>query len=265
MEKVDVDGINIAYDRRGKGLPLVLIHGYPLDHSIWQEVERSLAEEFDLIIPDLRGFGASDVMEADHSIIDYATDVAGLLNRLNIKKAYLVGHSMGGYVVLAFVREFPERVSGVAMVSTQTLADTPERKEGRHATAKQVLTEGVTGVAKSMTPKLTSDKRMQEYVYNLIANQRPLGIFSALTAMADRPDSTELFATFKFPTVIVHGDSDELIPVERGRDMKATLPSAHYVEIAGSGHLPMMENPSDVADALRFFTNIKIKKIKLSN
>ena len=80
MEKLNIDGIHIAFERRGKGVPLVLMHGYPLDHTIWDEVISSLEGEFDLIVPDLRGFGESDVMEADDSIIDYATDIAGLLN-----------------------------------------------------------------------------------------------------------------------------------------------------------------------------------------
>ncbi len=263
MEKLNIDGIHIAFERRGKGAPLVLIHGYPLDHSIWDEVASSLEGEFDLIVPDLRGFGESDVMEADDSIIDYATDIAGLLTRLKIKKAYLVGHSMGGYVALAFAREFPDRLSGLGMVSTQTLADTPERRQSRLATANQVLKEGIGIVAESMTLKISAEKRIQDLVNALILRQRPLGIFSALNAMAERSDSTELFATFKFPAVIVHGDSDALIPAERGREMKAALPSAHYVELPGAGHLPMMEAPQAVADALRFFVNVKIKKVKV--
>jgi len=260
MNKVNVDGINIAYDRKGSGQPLILIHGYPLDHTTWNGVAASLSEEFDLIIPDLRGFGESDVMEADDSIIDYASDMAGLLNHLKIKKATLVGHSMGGYVALAFAREYPDRISGLGMVSTQIMADTKEKKEARIANAKQVLEEGVHSVVESMTPKLSKEAKIQDFVRNLITVQRPLGVYSALMVMAERPDSTELFKTFKYPTVIVHGDDDALIPVERGREMKAALPSAHYVELAGLGHMAMMENPKAVADALRFFVNVKVKE-----
>lgn len=259
MYKVNVDGINIAYERKGKGQPLILIHGYPLDHTIWNGVVTSLSDEFDLIVPDLRGFGESDVMEADDSIIDYATDMAGLLNHLKIKKATLAGHSMGGYVALAFAREFPERITGLGMVSAQILADTKERKESRIASAKQVLEEGVHPVVESMTPKLSKKVQIQDFVRSLISKQRPLGVYSALNAIAERPDSTELFTTFRYPTVIVHGDEDDLIPVERGREMKAALPSAHYVELAGLGHMAMMENPKAVADALRFFVNVKVK------
>lgn len=255
MQKVNIDGIEVAYERGGKGAPLVLLHGYPLDHTIWDEISPLLNDSFDLIIPDLRGFGGSDVMEADHSIVDYASDVAGLLDHLKIKKACLVGHSMGGYVALAFVREFPERVSGLGLLSSQTPADTNEKKTGRLATAKQVIDEGVGPVVESMTPKLSTDKRVQSYVRNLIAKQRPLGIANALRAMADRPDSTELFSTLKFPVLVMHGDADELIPVDLGRAMKASLPSTKYIEFKGLGHMAMMENPKAVAEAHQYFIN----------
>ncbi len=255
MEKLNIDGIDIAYVRRGRGTPLVLIHGYPLDHTIWDGVATLLDKEFDLIIPDLRGFGESGVMESDNSIIGYATDIAGLLSHLKIKKANLAGHSMGGYVALAFAREFPERVSGLAMVSSQTVADTPETRENRLSTAKQVMEKGVGVVVESMTPKLSTDQRVQDFVQHLITRQRPTGICNALNAMAGRPDSTELFATFKFPVLIIHGDADVLIPVKRGREMKAALPSAQYFELAGLGHMAMMEKPEAVADALRSFVN----------
>ena len=262
-KKVNIDGVNLSYARRGEGTPLVLIHGYPLDHSIWAEVAPLLEHDFDLIIPNLRGFGDSDVMEADDSIIDYASDIAGLLTHLKIQKAYLAGHSMGGYVALAFARTYPERVQGLAMISSQMAADPPDRKQGRYATAKQVVEQGVGVVVEAMTAKLSTDPRIQDFVRELISSQQPLGIFSALYAMADRPDSSDIFAAFPFPVVIVHGDADMLIPVERGREMKAALGSAHYVELPGAGHMPMMENPRGVADALEFFNTVKIRSVKL--
>jgi len=265
IKRVNVDGINLAYVRRGTGASLVLIHGYPLDHSIWDELAPLLEHDFDLIIPDLRGFGESDVMEADDSIIDYASDLAGLLTHLKVKKAFLAGHSMGGYVALAFAREYPERVAGLAMVSSQMVGDPPEKKEGRYATARQVVEEGVGPVVDSMAPKLSADPRIQEFARQLIAKQPPLGMFSALYAMADRPDSSDIFAAFPLPAVIVHGDADVLIPVERGREMKLALGSAHYVELSRVGHMPMMENPAGLAEALQFFNTVKVKSVKLLN
>jgi len=255
MEKLTIDGIDLAYIRRGRGSPLVLIHGYPLDHTIWDEVVPLMEKDFDLIIPDLRGFGESGMKESDNSIKGYATDIAGLLSHLNIKKASLAGHSMGGYVALAFAREFPDRLSGLAMVSSQPGADTPETRESRISTAKQVMEKGAGVVVDSMTPKLSTDKRVQDYARQLIGKQRPEGISNALNSMAGRPDSTELFATFKFPVLIIHGDADVLIPVKRGREMKAALPLAKYFELAGLGHMAMMEKPEAVANAFHSIIN----------
>jgi 3-oxoadipate enol-lactonase len=263
MQKVNIDGVNLAYARRGRGTPLVLIHGYPLDHSIWDPIAPFLEHDFDLIIPDLRGFGESDVMEADDSILEYASDLAGLLTHLKIKKALIAGHSMGGYVALAFARDYEERVAGLAMVSSQMAADAPERKQARYASAKDVVENGVGSVVEAMAPKLSAQAELQEFARELIGKQQPLGIFSALYAMADRPDSSDIFAGFPFPVVIIHGNADALIPVERGREMKATLPAAHFVELPGAGHLPMMENPEGVAQALKFFQTVKVKGVKL--
>ena len=264
MEKVNIDGINIAYARRGQGAPLVLIHGYPLDHSIWNEVAPLLERDFDVILPDMRGFGQSDVMEADDSILDYASDIAGLLTHLKIARAYVAGHSMGGYVALAFARLYEERLSGLGMISSQMAADTQERKAGRYANAEQVLKEGVQPVADAMTTKLSADPAIQDYVRTVIERQPPLGVASALRAMANRPDSSDIFKTFPFPVVIVHGDSDMLIPVERGQEMKDALPSARYVELPGVGHMPMMENPRGVSEALHAFGMVKVKSVKLT-
>src|SRR5690242_11958198 len=131
MEKINVKDIQLAYERRGKGTPLVLLHGYPLDHHLWDEVAPLLEDTFDVILPDLRGFGESTTVDSPYSMDDYASDIAGLLDQLGISKAAIVGHSMGGYAALAFARMYPERVSGLGLVSSQVLADPPERKDGR--------------------------------------------------------------------------------------------------------------------------------------
>lgn len=259
MKKVNIDGLDLAYARRGQGAPLVLIHGYPLDHSIWEPLAPFLEHDFDLIIPDLRGFGESEVMQADNSIVDYASDIAGLLTHLKIRKAYIAGHSMGGYVALAFAREYEQRVAGLALVSSQMAADPPQRKEGRLATAQQVTENGVDSVADAMAPKLSVVPGWKEFARGLILKQSRAGIAAALRAMAGRPDSSDIFKTFPFPVVIVHGDADELIPVQKGKEMKAAHPAAHFVELPGAGHLPMMEQPENVGEALRFFQTIKVK------
>ena len=206
MEKVNVNGVQFAYTRRGTGKPLVLVHGYPLDHTIWDEVLPLLENDFDIILPDLRGFGDSDVVESQYKIADMATDIAGLLDHLGIEKAVVAGHSMGGYVSLAFVHAYAERVLGLGLVASQALADAPERKQGRYDAAEEIMRTGVEPVAEAFPPKLTPDERVQAYVQELIAKQRPAGLAGALKAMAERDDSSSILSGFTFPVAIVHGE-----------------------------------------------------------
>lgn len=251
METVTVNGIKLAYERRGQGTPLVLLHGFPLDHHLWDEVVPLLEDTFDMVIPDLRGFGESTTVESSYTMDDYAADIAGLLDRLGIQKAAIVGHSMGGYVVLAFARLYPERVSGLGLVSSQVLADAPERKEGRYKSAADVSENGIGSVVETMTPKFTADERLQSYARASMERQSPAAYIGALKAMAERADSTPLLSSFNFPVVVIHGDADALIAIDRAREVKAAVPHAHVVEIGGAGHMPMMEAKEQTAAALK--------------
>ena len=251
METVNVNGIQLAYERRGKGTPLVLLHGFPLDHHLWDEVVPLLEDTFDIILPDLRGFGESTTMDSPYSMDDYASDIAGLLDQLGIQKAAIVGHSMGGYAALAFVRRYPERVSGLGLVSSQVLADAPERKEGRYKSAADVSENGIGSVVATMTPKFTADEELQSYARASMERQGPAAYIGALKAMAERADSTSLLSSLNFPVVVVHGDADALIPIDRAREVKDALHRVHLVEISGAGHMPMMEAKEKTAQALK--------------
>lgn len=251
MKKIKLNGIELAYERRGKGMPLVLIHGYPLDHSIWNETISQLENDFDLILPDVRGFGESSTVDAPYTLSDIANDLAALLDSLGVERTTLAGHSMGGYIALAFAKAFPERVTGLALVSSQTASDTPERKEGRYKTAADVSQKGVQIVADGMTDKLTPNQSVRDVIRPLIAKQSVAGVTGALKAMAEREDLTSFLASFGQSLVLIHGDADELIPVERAREIKSLVPSAHLVELRGGGHMPMMEMPVETATALK--------------
>ena len=251
MKKIKLNGIELAYERRGKGMPLVLIHGYPLDHSIWNETISQLENDFDLILPDVRGFGESSTVDAPYTLSDIANDLAALLDSLGVERTTLAGHSMGGYIALAFAKAFPERVTGLALVSSQTASDTPERKEGRYKTAADVSQKGVQIVADGMTDKLTPNQSVRDVIRPLIAKQSVAGVTGALKAMAEREDLTSFLASFGQPLVLIHGEADELIPVERAREIKSLVPSAYLVELRGGGHMPMMEMPVETATALK--------------
>jgi pimeloyl-ACP methyl ester carboxylesterase len=251
METLTVNGIRLAYERRGTGNPLVLLHGYPLDHQLWDDVAPLLVDTFELILPDLRGFGGSSTVDSFYTMEDLASDIAALLDQLEIQKAAIVGHSMGGYVALAFARLFPERVSGLGLVSSQVLADPPDRKEGRYKSAAEVADKGIASVVETMTPKFTSNPQLQQYARESMERQQPAAYIGSLKAMAERVDSTPLLSSLNVPVVLIHGDADQLIPIDRAREVKAAMPSAYLMEISRAGHMPMMEAPEQTAEALK--------------
>ncbi len=252
MQKENIKGIEIAYERSGQGAPLLLVHGFPLDHSSWEPLVPHLSARADVLRPDLRGFGQSGpgAQGAVYGVADLAADLAGLLDALKIEKAVVVGHSMGGYVAMAFARAYPQRVAGLGLVSTQALPDAPERKAGRYATAEQVAAQGVQVVAESMAPKLTANPDQVQAIRELILRQPAAGVIGALKAMAERPDSSDLLRSLKIPVAIVVGQADALIPPDRSREMKSMLPQAVLTELPGAGHSPMLEAPAETGEAL---------------
>lgn len=253
MDKFRVNDFSLAYDRRGKGAPLVLIHGFPLDHSIWNDIVPLLEDDFDLILPDLRGFGESGLPELPWTMGDFAADLAALLDHLGLESAFLAGHSMGGYAALAFASAYPARVRGLALVASQAAADTPERKAGRYAQARQIEESGIGETAAAMTVNLSSDERVRKFVHDLMRKQKPAAYVGALKAMAERVDTMTVLATNSFPVLLIHGDADALIPRERARAIRAAVPRARLVELPGVGHMPMMELPQETAQALKIF------------
>ncbi len=158
---------------------------------------------------------------------------------------------MGGYVALAFARLFPERLRGLGLVASQAAADSSERKEARYKSAAEVADKGIGSVVEAMAPKFTSDKKLQAFARQSMERQPPAAYIGALKAMAERVDSTSILSSFLFPVVLIHGDADQLIPIDRAREVKAILPSAYFAEINGAGHMPMLENKQKTAEALK--------------
>jgi len=251
MLKATVNGLQLAYARQGYGIPLVLIHGHPLDHSIWEPVVPLLENDFDLILPDLRGFGGSEAPGTPYRIADMAEDIAALLASLHIAQAAIAGHSMGGYVALAFAQAYPERVHGLALVASHVFPDAPEKKPVRYADAAAVEAQGVGIMAEGFPAKLTADPALQPVIRDIILRQSVRGVAESLRAMAERADMSTLLAGAKYPVLAIHGAADTLIPASRARDGKALAENIQLVEIEGVGHMPMMESPQKTAEALK--------------
>lgn len=253
-------GINLFYEEFGKGLPVTLLHGYPLDHTIWLELVPALEKEARLILPDLRGHGQSPEPQGPYSMREMAEDVVDLWNALGIEKSLIGGHSMGGYVALALARYFPERLAGLALVASRTNADAPEKRQARLASIEDVRKNGVRDAVLGMPAKLSYNNTVRERCKEIVLDASPVGVMGSLAAMADRPDSLDLFINLEIPTLIIAGEDDQIVPVASLRAVAQKMEDPRLVEISGAGHMPMLEKPDEVASALTAFIQI-IKEI----
>lgn len=242
--------VKLKFEEFGAGIPVILIHGFPLNHTTWLPVVNLLKAHCRLILPDLRGFGGSPVVEKDGSMRAMAEDIACLMDDLKLEKAVLAGHSMGGYVCLNFARAYPQRLLGLALVTTQSVGDAPERRQARLVMAEDVRRKGNKAIAESMAARLTNRAELHEPLKQLILNTPPKGVIAALHGMAERPDSTDWLAEIVVPAVVIAGTEDAIMPMERSQTMAQMLNHAWLVEVNGGAHMPMLEMPEVVADAL---------------
>ncbi len=259
-----LDTIKLAYDDRGSGQPVVLLHGYPLDHRMWRPQIEALSKECRVIAPDLRGFGQSTQRSEDaHSGVSmrqYAADVAALLDAIGVTEpVILCGFSMGGYILWQFVLQFPERVKAIVACDTRVIADSAEAREGRLKTADEVAETGVEPIITAMLPKLLSQATRDsqpaivDEVSTIMRSCSPAAIAASLRGMADRPDVTVKLAEMTQPALVLVGAEDAISPPDEMRGIAEKLPQADFVEIPGAGHMTTLENPQAVNDALLAF------------
>ena len=162
MPVVRVNDIQMAYTEAGSGRPVVLIHGYPFNRSLWNEQVAALSGSYRVIAPDLRGFGESDSSDGASTMNRMAQDVAALLDHLVVPRVTLGALSMGGYVTLAFYKQFASRVRALILADTRAQADTEEGKQNRAKQADKALADGMAGIADAMLPKLLTPETVSK-------------------------------------------------------------------------------------------------------
>jgi 3-oxoadipate enol-lactonase len=251
-----VNGVNLAVDLRGEGPAILFIHGYPLDRTIW-EPQLTALEGWRRIAPDLRGMGLSDAPDLGYSMATYAADLAALLDALGIDRVVLCGLSMGGYIAFEFVRRWRERVAALVLVDTRAEADSAEGKRSRDEAAALAREGGAAAVAETMLPKMlapTAPAALVDRVRGIMAAAPVAGIVGALAAMRERADSSAMLPELRgVPTLVMVGSEDRMTPPARASAMASAIPDARLIVVSGAGHLPTLEQPSIVTDALRAF------------
>lgn len=254
IHSLELRDTRLAVQSSGSGLPVVLIHAFPLDHGMWER-QSPLADSVRLIVPDLRGFGASGSVPG--SIAEFADDVAAILDALHVERpAVICGVSMGGYVAQHVAVRHADRVAALVLADTRLEADTPEARANRVDLAGKVGRLGQSILADAMIPRLIAVPRSdaapdvvarhaenRALLQSLIERQRVATIQSALAALGDRPDMSDAMRRVTVPTLLVVGAEDQLTPPACLEAAEAIIPNAKLLVVPAAGHLVPLEAP----------------------
>lgn len=242
------------------GPPLLFVHGFPLNHTMWQGQIDHFGQTRQVLAPDLRGFGGSDVTEHPVKMEQFADDIANLLDvcEVNEPVAYC-GLSMGGYIGWQFWRRHRERLSHLILCDTRAIADDEAMKQHRERTATKVEEIGSELLAELMPPSLYAEETMRdqsslvEGVKEVIRSNSATGIVAALRGMATRPDMTDELAEIDLPSLAICGEKDEISPADEMKQFAAKMPHCEFVAISGTGHMSPQEDPATVNAAIERF------------
>lgn len=228
---------------------LLLLHGFPLDHTLWDANVEVLRSKVDVIAPDLPGFGSAGLTGLELTMESYAQAVLEDMDRRGIGTFTPCGLSMGGYVAMALVERAPERMAGLILCNTRSTADTPEGMIARETTAREATERGMDVIARGMIPKVlgrttrAQNPGLSGNIERMIARQDPQAVAAASRGMAKRRDRTDVLRAFYRPALVITGAEDELMPLPTSQAMVEALPSGELVVIERAGHLSNVERP----------------------
>jgi pimeloyl-ACP methyl ester carboxylesterase len=249
VNRATVWSVQLYTRSAGTGIPVVLLHAFPLSSAMWLAQREGLAKVCRVITPDLRGFGGSRLGEDEPSLDLMADDVARLLDEEGIDRAVVGGLSMGGYVTMAFCRRHPDRVLGVILADTKASQDPPPAQENRERIARAVLSGGSEVLVSEVLPALigptTRERRAMVFgrVKGLVQSAPPGAVAWAQRAMAARPDSFGTLSALKVPVLVIVGEEDELSPPADAEAMAEAVPEGKVEVIPKAGHLSAVEQP----------------------
>ncbi len=255
-----VNGITLAYSDTGTGLPIIFLHAFPLNRTMWAEQEAALSSQFRVITIDLRGHGESDAPLWHYSLNQAADDVRALLDHLSIAQALFVGLSMGGYILLAFYRKYADRVKGMVLADTKAQDDTLEGKAGRFQMAQIAYKQGPSAIADIMIPKLLSPATIPsrpeivQRIRTMIEGNQISGIVGDLMAMAERPDSVPFLKQITCPTQIIVGEWDQATPPTDAKLMADQIRNSRLAIIPNAAHLANLEQPEEFTKIVAEFS-----------
>ncbi|MCS7171960.1 MAG: alpha/beta hydrolase [Armatimonadetes bacterium] len=255
----EVRGCRWYCEDAGDGLPVLLLHGFPLSSEIWSPLRDALVARYRMVTPDLRGFGRSDKPEGSYTMESLAEDVLELADALGLDRFVLGGHSMGGYIAFRIAARAPGRLLGLVLVCTRAEADTEEGKARRRQAIQTIRTEGPRPFLETFLPNLlgattkASRPELLKRLHEIAASVPAHVLVGCLEGMMERPSSHELLPSLRMPVLVVAGEEDAVTPPESARTMAEGFPRAQLTFLPRCGHTPSLEAPEALAQALSQF------------
>ncbi len=258
--RVPAGDVELAVDVRGEGVPVLFVHGFPFDRTVWRHQLATLSR-VRRIAPDLRGVGDSSAPpDVDaYSLTRYADDLVAVLDALGVRQAVLCGLSMGGYIIFELLRRHPERVKALILADTKPEPDSAEAKRGREELTQVAQRDGQDAVIERLLPRLlaaatqTTQPEVAGQVREMARRWSVPGLVGALRTLRDRPDSTKTLRSVRMPTLVLVGSEDEIAPPEAARAMAQLIPGAQCHVVPAAGHIAPLEQPLATSRVLADF------------
>ncbi len=248
----------MSFQEQGQGPALVLVHAFPLDHSMWQAQVEFFSPRYRVVTPDVFGFGDSQPPRP-WTMAEMGDALLALLDQLKIEQCTLAGLSMGGYIAIPFAFAHPRRVERLILADTRARADLLAEKTARNDMISALTKDGISALPDKMIPRLLAANApdgVRSRVRESIERASVEASIHAVTAMRDRIDQTANLGSINCPTLVVTGDADAIIKVEDSEKMAAAIPGGEIRVVEGTGHLSNLENPSAFNQTIEDFFRI---------
>lgn len=254
----------------GDRLPIVFIHGFPLEHKMWSNQFRYLQTENFCISYDVRGLGKSPVGDGQYTLELFVDDLFEILDSYQIKNPILCGLSMGGYIALRAMERHQARFRGLILCNTRSEADNNEAKLKRAIAIQKINKQGLEIFVDEFMPNCFSKQTIKEksgiFKETVEKSKKfdPIGVKGSLLAMAGRSDTTNFLGNIVHPTLVLCGEQDMLTPVDMMENMARKIPNSEFIVVPNAGHLSPLENPEFVNRVIENFLRKNFYQMQLN-
>ncbi|MBI5731287.1 MAG: alpha/beta hydrolase [Ignavibacteriales bacterium] len=257
--RLNINGLSVNTFGNEQNQPIILIHGFPYDHSMWENQIEVLKNDYYCVAYDVRGLGESYVGDGQYTMEFYVDDLFFLIREMKLNNPIVCGLSMGGYIALRAIERSQEKFKGLILCDTKSEADDDTAKLNRSAGINQINTEGLIKFVDLFVTNCFADETPKEqekmFLTTLFKAHKhdPIGVKGALIAIMSRTDTTSFLHKINIPTLVLCGSFDKLTPLTVMRTMSEKIPRSEFAIIPRAGHMSPLENPECVNDLIEGF------------